>query len=137
MVGTILARRAQFHQANLIAHLTPMDPAYNGMLSGTAQILMSKGSDPVQAMQQLHGLLYGMVQQQAMMKAFIDNFWLLGVIFLAVIPLMFLTKTIQKLSEAGNFACSRLSARLLAGQFPPGTAVLASTRWPGVPFPKS
>jgi hypothetical protein len=31
----------------------------------------------------------------AMMKAFIDSFWLLGVIFLAVIPLMFLTKSIQ------------------------------------------
>jgi DHA2 family multidrug resistance protein len=95
MVGTMLARRARFHQANLIGHLTPMDPAYNSMLNGTAQILMSKGSDSAQAMQQSHGILYGMVQQQAMMKAFIDNFWLLGVIFLAVIPLMFLTKTIQ------------------------------------------
>ena len=29
-----------------------------------------------------------------MMKAFVDNFWLLGVIFLAVIPLMFFVKRV-------------------------------------------
>ncbi len=35
-----------------------------------------------------------MVQQQSMMKAFVDNFWLLGVIFLAVIPLMLFVKRV-------------------------------------------
>jgi hypothetical protein len=36
-----------------------------------------------------------MLQQQSSMKAFVDTFWLLGVIFLAVIPLMLLVKRVQ------------------------------------------
>jgi MFS transporter, DHA2 family, multidrug resistance protein len=95
MVSTLLARRQQFHQYNLIGHLTPMDSTYNDMLNGTAQMLMSRGSDAVQATQRAQAVLYGMVQRQAMMKAFIDNFWLLGVTFLAVIPLMFLTRAVH------------------------------------------
>jgi hypothetical protein len=35
-----------------------------------------------------------MVRAQAMMKAFLDNFWLLGITFLAVIPLVFFTKSV-------------------------------------------
>jgi DHA2 family multidrug resistance protein len=55
---------------------------------------MAKGADAVQAMQQAVGVLYGMAGRQAMMKAFIDNFWLLGVTFLAVIPLIFLMRSV-------------------------------------------
>ena len=29
-----------------------------------------------------------------MMKAFVDNFWLLGITFLAAIPLLFLTRNV-------------------------------------------
>jgi hypothetical protein len=32
------------------------------------------------------------MQRQAAMKAFIDAFWMMGCIFLAVIPLMFLMR---------------------------------------------
>jgi hypothetical protein len=37
-------------------------------------------------------LLYGLIQRQATMLAFVDTFWLLGLTFLALIPLMFLMK---------------------------------------------
>ena len=38
-------------------------------------------------------MIYNMVQRQAVMKAFIDNFYMLGFVFLAVIPvLMFLKR---------------------------------------------
>ena len=57
-------------------------------------MLAVHGASASQAAAQAQGLLYGMVQQQSMMKAFIDNFWMLGVIFLAVIPLMFLVKRV-------------------------------------------
>jgi DHA2 family multidrug resistance protein len=94
MVSTMLARRAQFHQQNLVSHLTPMDPAYNDTLQGMANMLASKGADAVQAMQQALGIVYGMVGRQAMMKSFIDNFWLLGITFVAVIPLIFFMKSV-------------------------------------------
>jgi DHA2 family multidrug resistance protein len=93
MVSTMLARRAQFHQSTLVSHLTPFDPAYNDMLHGAAAMLMAKGADAVQALRQAQGIVYGLVAQQSMMKAFIDNFWLLGVTFLCIIPLVFLMKS--------------------------------------------
>ncbi len=92
MVTTLLARRSQFHQHNLVGHLTPFDPAYNQMLQGAAQILMQKGAGAADALRQAQGILYGLMQRQAVMKAFIDCFWLLGVIFVLMIPLMMLVR---------------------------------------------
>ena len=47
---------------------------------------------PPRAAAQAHGLLYGMLQRQAGMLTFVDNFWLLGVLILAMVPLTFLMK---------------------------------------------
>jgi MFS transporter, DHA2 family, multidrug resistance protein len=38
------------------------------------------------------GMVYGMIQRQAAMLSFLDDFKLLGVIFVAIIPLFFLLK---------------------------------------------
>ncbi len=94
-VTTLLARRAQFHQNVLVSHITPYSPSYHSMIAGATQMLLAQGSDPAQAAAQAHGLLYGMVGRQSMMLAFIDNFWLLGITFLAMIPLMFLMKKMR------------------------------------------
>jgi DHA2 family multidrug resistance protein len=91
-VTTLLDRRAQFHQVNLTSHLDPSNPAYRSMVAGTSAQLMAQGSSAAQALAQAHGMLYGIVQRQSAMLAFVDNFWLLGIIFLAVIPLMLLMK---------------------------------------------
>jgi DHA2 family multidrug resistance protein len=94
-VTTLLARRAQVHQSVLVSHLTPLDPAYTASLSGASRFLMSQGSNPVQALNQAHGLLYGNLVRQATMLAYTDTFWLLGITFLALIPFMFLMKKAQ------------------------------------------
>ncbi len=94
-VATLLARRAQVHQSVLVSHLTPLDPAYSASLSGASHFLMSQGSNPVQALNQAHGLIYGNLVRQATMLAYTDTFWLLGLTFLAMIPFMFLMKKIQ------------------------------------------
>ena len=62
------------------------------MVDGTAGKLLAQGSGSAQASSQAHGVLYNMIQRQAAMLSFVDDFWLLGVIFLAVIPLMLLLK---------------------------------------------
>jgi DHA2 family multidrug resistance protein len=91
-VATLLARRAQVHQSQLVSHLTPLDPTYMASLSGASHFLMSQGSNPVQALNQAHGLIYGNLIRQANMLAYTDSFWLLGLTFLAMIPFMFLMK---------------------------------------------
>ena len=91
-VTTMLARRAQFHQHRLVEHLTPYHGAYRASLSGAAQLAIAHGSSPPDAAAKAQGLIYGSMLRQANMQAFLDAFWVMGVLFLAVIPLMFLIR---------------------------------------------
>ncbi|MGB6944052.1 MAG: DHA2 family efflux MFS transporter permease subunit [Bryobacteraceae bacterium] len=89
---TLIARREQFHRQRLVEHLSPLDLSYQSALASAKQMFVTRGADPAQAAAQAHGLIYNMVQQQAAMLSFNEVFWVLGVAFLAVIPLMFLMK---------------------------------------------
>jgi DHA2 family multidrug resistance protein len=92
-VATLLSRRAQVHQAILVAHLTPFDAPYRNAAQGAQQMLMTSGSSPALANAQAQGLLYGALLRQANMLAYVDAFWLLGMTFLAIVPFMFLMKS--------------------------------------------
>ncbi len=91
-VTTMLERRAQFHQSHLVSHLDAGNPAYRAMIAQTSARLAAQGADAALAQNQAHGMLYRMVQRQAGALSFVDNFWLLGVIFLAMIPPLFLMR---------------------------------------------
>jgi DHA2 family multidrug resistance protein len=91
-VVTLLARRTQFHQGMLASHMTPFDSAYRAMVSGSAGILYAAGSSYPDAQAQANGLAYGLLQRHAAMLAFVDDFWVMGLMFLILIPLMFLMK---------------------------------------------
>ncbi len=92
---TMIARREQFHHLRLIEHLTPFDAGYQSALESARQMFMSKGADAVQAAAQAQQLMYNMVERQAMLLSFLENFRLLAITFLAVIPLMFLMRKIR------------------------------------------
>jgi DHA2 family multidrug resistance protein len=101
-VTTMLQRRTQVHQSQLMEHVNGLSAAYHNMLTATQLRLVSAGSGLSQAGAQAHGMVYNMVQRQAVMLAFVDNFKMLGVVFLAVIPAMLLLK--KPKSAAGNVA---------------------------------
>ena len=93
-VTTMLDRRAQFHQATLVGYVDPSNPAYRSLVAGVAARLSSVGADPAMAQQQAHGVLYNIVQRQSAMLSFVDDFWLLGVIFLFMIPPLFFMRKV-------------------------------------------
>ena len=92
---TLLARRAQFHQSVLVAHLTPYDWRYREALGGAAAIFRSGGSSGPDAALKAQGMIYGTMMRQANMLAFADAFWVMGALFLLVIPLMFFIKKVR------------------------------------------
>ena len=94
LVSTLLVRRAQVHQALMVSHLTPFDPAYVERLGAATQALSSQG-DPVQAQLQAQGLIYGTLQAQASLWAFVENFRLFGLLCLCCIPLILLFKKVR------------------------------------------
>ena len=93
-VVTMLDRRAQFHQNHLVANLYPGNPALQERLQGVTAALKSAGSS--QPMEQAYALLQSNVQRQASMLSYIDNFRILAIVSLCLIPLVFLIKKPRK-----------------------------------------
>jgi len=91
-VTTMLDRRAQVHQLRLIEHTNPMSAAFRNMVNGLTASFVSSGSSGPTAGSQAHGMIYLTVQRQAAMLAFLDNFKMLGLIFLAILPILVLMK---------------------------------------------
>jgi len=91
-VTAMLARRTQFHQTRLIDHVSNMNPAVRTMTNSTTLRLISHGSSAAAAAAQSHGMVYNIVQRQAAMLAFLDNFKFLGIVFFAVIPALLLMR---------------------------------------------
>jgi len=91
-VTTMLDRRQQFHMNRMSSHLSSASPQVQNMLQGTSQALQARGFSPSEAMHKAYGMLQANVFRQASMLAYIDNFWLLGVAILVMVPLVFLMK---------------------------------------------
>jgi DHA2 family multidrug resistance protein len=91
-VTTLLERRTQMHQTRLIDHVNDMNPALQRTLTGLSAVSVSGGSSGPGSVGQAHGMLFGLIERQAAMLAFLDNYKLLGVIFFAIIPIFFLMR---------------------------------------------
>jgi DHA2 family multidrug resistance protein len=53
----------------------------------------------VTATRQAYGAIYSLLDQQAHLWAFMDNFFLFGVLALAALPLVFLFKRVQNVRK--------------------------------------
>ncbi len=92
LVTTMLDRRAQFHQARLAGDMQPGNGHYQAAIEHLTHVLMARGEDAARATHLSQGMLYQMLLRQSMMFSFIDNFWIMAMLCLAVIPLLFLMK---------------------------------------------
>ncbi|MBI5014574.1 MAG: DHA2 family efflux MFS transporter permease subunit [Deltaproteobacteria bacterium] len=86
-VTTVLAQRFQYHHSVLVSHVTAYDPGRALWLEHAAAALRAAGSSAASAAAQAQGLLYKQVVRQATILSYLDNFWLLGVGALALVPL--------------------------------------------------
>jgi DHA2 family multidrug resistance protein len=93
---TYLARVTQAHQANLVSHLTPYDPAFQQRLASlTAGLGQISGAPQAQA--QAYGLLHGLLLQQANLRAYVDMFcWTALIMALCLPGVLLLRKTVTK-----------------------------------------
>jgi MFS transporter, DHA2 family, multidrug resistance protein len=92
LVTTMLDRRGQVHLNDLSKNLSAANPAFRSMLQGATQAMRAHGSSAAYASQQAYALIAGTVQRQASMLAYLDDFRLLGISILCMVPLVFLMK---------------------------------------------
>jgi len=96
---TYLFRRQQIHTNVLGAHVTPYSWQTRQLTSNLQANMMAHGADPVTASRQSYTALWGIVQRQASMQAFVDTFLALAVVFLLVLPLLLVMKRPKHHSE--------------------------------------
>jgi DHA2 family multidrug resistance protein len=89
-VTTWVARQSQAHQTLLAAHVTAMNPQTQQATAQLQQRFLQAGADQLTASRQTLAALYGLLQQQAALLSYEGVFRLMGLLFLAVIPLVFL-----------------------------------------------
>jgi DHA2 family multidrug resistance protein len=91
-VTTIAARHSQTHMNDLSSHVNQFSPATQTIIQGIKQASMARGTDAATATKQAYAGVFGMVQRQASMMAYIDVFFLLAIMFAVCLPLILLMK---------------------------------------------
>jgi MFS transporter, DHA2 family, multidrug resistance protein len=86
VVSWLFVRQSQIHWQNLIAHINPFNPAVPPYLSGLA----TQGLEP-RSPGSMAAIAHE-IGRQAQMLAFVDLFWFIGLVTLAILPLVFMMK---------------------------------------------
>ena len=95
IVTTMLERRAQFHQQVLSANLNRGNGHFAAAMQSLTHMFVSKGASMSHATQQAYAMIAQMVSQQANTLAYIDDFWMLAIATLVMIPFVFLMKKVK------------------------------------------
>ncbi|HMD33261.1 MAG TPA: DHA2 family efflux MFS transporter permease subunit [Candidatus Acidoferrales bacterium] len=92
MVTTVIARRSQFHQENLVWNTTAGNLSFTRGAAAIARRLVAAGVDPEGAIRKAHGLMYNSVIGQATTLAYVDMYMVLAVAAAIMFVLSFALK---------------------------------------------
>ncbi len=95
IVMTILTRRSQFHQSRLVENLTPLNDGFNHTLN----LLSLKLNDTMHQ----YAVIYKELLRQAYMLAFNDSFYFCSLLFIGLIPTIFLIR-----KPSGSFGFDKM-----------------------------
>jgi len=92
LATTLIARRQQYHQSMLIEHVGPYSTQYGDTIQKLQQTFLTQSASAADALHLAQARLYAIVQQQAQVLSYIDGFWVMSMIFIALVPLVFLLR---------------------------------------------
>src|SRR5271163_2871865 len=99
IASNVLAHREQFHQSRLVESVLPSSVQYQTTLHQVTNYFVAQGSSLSQAQQQATQWIGQQVQNQASFFGYIDAFWVLMLIALAMAPLAL---TLRKIKLGGE-----------------------------------
>jgi DHA2 family multidrug resistance protein len=102
LTGTLLVRREQSLTAIVGSHVSIYDRSSQAMLARMQAAFVAAGADVVTASHRAEAAVFGVIQRQAAMLSFIAIFQLLGIVTLAVVPLVLFMK--RPARQAGPIA---------------------------------
>src|SRR5260370_5926466 len=90
-VTTVIARRSQWHQAQLVTHVTP-SASLSARLEGISQVLQHAGVGAAQASKMAYSAVYREVIKQAQTLAYLDVLYLFALFTAVMGPAVRLTR---------------------------------------------
>jgi len=95
--ATLVARYSQLYQNTLVTNITPTNPIYQERMAGLQQLLVERGMEQVQAEKSALAMIYAQVHQQAATLAYNHVFFIVGLAFVVMIPMILLLKNQRNL----------------------------------------
>ncbi|MGH7356922.1 MAG: DHA2 family efflux MFS transporter permease subunit [Candidatus Rokuibacteriota bacterium] len=92
---SLLVRRSQAHQTTLIAHVNVWSLDTAQRLKEWTDHFARQGADAATSSRQAMAMLYRNTIEQAQVMAYADDFWLISIVFLAVLPLIPLMRRVR------------------------------------------
>ena len=90
--ATLLARFSTKARGDMLPHFSISSPAMASRMAAIQRMLQGRGLDAFTARQTAARMIDGQLRQQAMMLSFEKLFYLAGILFLCVLPLVFFLK---------------------------------------------
>lgn len=88
LITTFVDRRLVFHNTMLIGNLSPYNPAFSMRWKAMTHGFQIQGMGLIQAKQMALAALHGITTRQSMLMSYTDVFWIVGIFFLCMIPLI-------------------------------------------------
>ena len=88
LVTMFLVRRSQEHQSTLVSHVNVWDPDTARRLREWTNYFAAQGADAFTASRRAMAMLYRTTTEQAQVMAYVDDFWLIALVFISVLPLI-------------------------------------------------
>ncbi len=92
LVTTLIARRAQLHQIDLVANVTPGGPNFHNAVAALSAHLAASGADGVRALKQAYAVVYQSTIGQATLLAYVDTYVILALGAVIMFALSFALK---------------------------------------------
>jgi DHA2 family multidrug resistance protein len=89
-ITTMVAKQQFVHRSQLIYDASDLNPAFPDRLSANTSYFNTTSGDPVQVQNQALSLIDQAINAQASLLSYRDVFYLVGLIFIGVLPLILL-----------------------------------------------
>lgn len=99
IVGTYLERNTQLNRVALLPNISLYDPETVQRIQAFTQNFLAKGYSLAQAQQQAYAALEGALMKQTSLITYSQTFTMLGIFFLACIPLIALIKRVKQVGK--------------------------------------